>query len=179
MKIHSTPLKGLALVELKVHGDERGFFVERFREEWLQQLGIQEKFVQENHSRSAPGVLRGMHFQTNPPQGKLVGVTRGKIWDIAVDIRKNSPTFGHSFGVELSDTNGLLLWVPYGFAHGLCVMGNEPADVIYKVTGYYNPDTEGGFIWNDSDANLKWPEKNPLISARDQKLPRLKEISPL
>ena len=171
MKITDIPLKGSKIVELKVFGDKRGFFVERFREDHFRENGISGPFVQDNHSRSAPGVLRGLHYQTQPAQGKLVGVVQGRIWDVCVDIRKNSPTYGQSYGLELSVENGRLLWVPAGFAHGFCVLGEEPADVYYKVDGYYNPATEGGIRWDDSDLKIQWPLAKPTISARDQELP--------
>jgi dTDP-4-dehydrorhamnose 3,5-epimerase len=131
--------------------------------------------VQDNHSRSIPRVLRGIHFQKNPDQGKLVGALSGKIWDVAIDLRKTSPTFGKSFSLELSDQNGLLLWIPGGFGHGFCVLGEEPADVLYKVDHVYNPKTEGGIMWSDSDLNVKWPVENPIISEKDLKLMSFKE----
>lgn len=179
MKTHPTPIPGLILIEPKIFRDERGFFQERFRTDRFSELGITEPLVQDNHSRSVPNALRGLHFQTNPNQGKLVGVVRGKIWDVAVDIRKNSPTFGKHYSVELSDENGLQLWVPFGFAHGFCVLGTEPADVIYKVTGYYNAKTDNGFRWDDPSVGVKWPVKNPLLSPKDCVLPLLKDIAPL
>ncbi len=170
MKVISLELNGLKLIELKVHGDQRGFFVERFNQKNFRDEGLPTQFVQDNHSRSAPGVLRGLHYQTQPTQGKLVGVARGRIWDVAVDIRLQSPTFGKWFGVELSDLNGKLLWIPSGFAHGFCVLGNESADVLYKVDGLYNPKTEGGIRWNDPELKIEWPISNPAISERDEKL---------
>ncbi|HET6247000.1 MAG TPA: dTDP-4-dehydrorhamnose 3,5-epimerase [Tepidisphaeraceae bacterium] len=163
-------IKGLAIVELKVHGDARGFFVERFQGDRFAELGLPTRFVQDNHSRSAPLVLRGLHYQLRPSQGKLVGVVRGRIWDVAVDIRPDSPTLGRHFGLELSDMNGLLLWIPPGFAHGFCVLGEEPADVLYKVDANYNPAGEGGISWNDPDLAIKWPVNNPTVSKRDQTL---------
>lgn len=175
MKIFHPELKGLKVVELDVHGDARGFFVERFREDKFAALGLPTTFVQDNHSRSAPGVLRGLHFQTAPTQGKLVGVARGRVWDVAVDVRKDSPTRGQHFGLELSDTNGKLLWIPAGFAHGFCVLGEEPADVVYKVDALYNAASDAGIFWNDPDLKIAWPLKNPLISARDQKLPAFED----
>lgn len=175
MKVTSLALSGLKLIELKVLGDERGFFVERFRADVFQQHQIPIQFAQDNHSRSAPGVLRGLHYQVNPPQGKLVGVVRGRIFDVAVDIRPQSPTFGKYVGVELSDMNGSLLWIPPGFAHGFCVLGGDPADVYYKVDGLYNPKTEGGILWDDPDIAIEWPIQNPTISARDQKQPTFLE----
>jgi dTDP-4-dehydrorhamnose 3,5-epimerase len=170
MKFTPLEIPGLVLVELKLFGDERGFFVERFQQERFKEAGMPVSFAQDNHSRSAPGILRGLHYQTNPSQGKLVGVIRGRIWDVAVDIRPDSPFFGKSIGVELSDMNGRLLWLPAGFAHGFCVLGNEPADVLYKVDAPYNPKSEGGILWNDPELNIQWPISNPITSARDQKL---------
>jgi dTDP-4-dehydrorhamnose 3,5-epimerase len=168
MKVIRTELEGLCVVELKVHGDARGFFVERYNEKIFRENGLPTEFVQDNHSRSAPGVLRGLHYQFEPAQGKLVGAVGGRIWDVAVDIRKDSPTFGGSFGIELNDMNGKLLWVPPGFAHGFCVIGDEPADVFYKVTHLYNPKTDRGMMWNDPDLQIPWPITNPSLSAKDQ-----------
>lgn len=157
----------LKLVELKLHGDARGFFVERYREDAFANAGLPTVYKQDNHSRSAPGVLRGMHYQFNKPQGKLVGCVRGRIWDAVVDVRPSSPTYGKSYGVELSDTNARLLWVPAGFAHGFCVLGEDVADVYYKVTEIYNPEGERGIAWNDPDFAIQWPIENPQVSARD------------
>ena len=170
MKVTSVGIQGLLLVELKVYGDARGFFVERYHQQRFAEAGLPGQFVQDNHSRSAPGVLRGLHYQLGPSQGKLVGAVRGAIWDVAVDIRPNSLTYGQHFGVELSDVNGKVLWIPPGFAHGFCVLGNEPADVMYKVDTTYNPSGEGGIMWNDPEIALPWPIKNPTISTRDQAL---------
>jgi dTDP-4-dehydrorhamnose 3,5-epimerase len=171
--VKATPLdvKGLLLIELPMWRDERGFFVERFHATGFQALGLPAAFVQDNHSRSLPGVLRGLHYQNGPPQGKLVGVTRGRIWDVSVDIRPDSPTFGRSVGIELSDENGRLLWIPGGFAHGFCVLGQEPADVLYKVDTPYNPAREGGIFWGDADLAIQWPVDRPIVSARDEALP--------
>jgi dTDP-4-dehydrorhamnose 3,5-epimerase len=174
VKITPLDIEGLQLVELDIRGDARGFFVERFHLEQFRPF-ISVQFVQDNHSRSAPGVLRGLHFQHTPAQGKLVGVVRGAIWDVAVDIRPESPSFGRSFGVELSDLNGRLLWVPAGFAHGFCVLGNEPADVLYKVDAAYDPSGEGGICWNDPALGISWPVTEPKVSARDQVLPTFAE----
>lgn len=168
MKVEKCNIEGLLVVELDVYGDERGFFIERFQEQKFKDLGLPYNFVQDNHSRSAPGVLRGVHYQSEKPQGKLVGVLNGAIWDVAVDIRLESPTFGQHFGIELSDMNGKLLWVPPGFAHGFCVLGDKPADVLYKVTNLYNAAGEGGIMWNDSDFAIDWPVENPTISERDK-----------
>lgn len=170
MKVSGLGLDGLLLVELVVHGDARGFFVERFQFERFREAGLPVEFAQDNHSRSAPGVLRGLHFQHTPAQGKLVGVLRGRIWDVAVDIRQDSPTFGQSVGVELSDMNGKLLWIPPGFAHGFCVLGDEPADLLYKVDALYNPQGEAGIAWDDPDLAVPWPISEPLVSHRDTQL---------
>jgi dTDP-4-dehydrorhamnose 3,5-epimerase len=171
MQVTPLDLPGLCLVELKVHGDQRGFFVERYNRTAFEKHGIPSHFVQDNHSRSAPGVLRGLHYQYGPAQGKLVGVTRGRIWDVAVDIRHDSPTFGKSYEVELNDTNGKLLWIPGGFAHGFCVLGDEPVDLLYKVDNYYDPKSEGGIHYADKEIGLNWPLQNPTTSARDRELP--------
>lgn len=178
MQVKELELKGLRLIELKVFHDERGFFTERFNSKKFADAGLPTEFVQDNHSRSAPGVVRGLHYQTGPAQGKLVGVLRGRIWDVVVDIRAGSPTFGKNFGVELSDANGCLLWVPPGFAHGFMAIGDVPADVLYKVDQPYNPDGEGGILWSDSDLGIRWPQDlKPVVNAKDQVLPRFKEYS--
>ncbi len=167
-----TPLEftGLLLVKLPVFRDSRGFFTERFNAEAFAGHGLPARFAQDNHSHSLPGVLRGLHYQCNPAQGKLVGVICGRIWDVVVDLRRASATFGRSHGIELNDANGLQLWVPPGFAHGFCVLGAEPADVLYKVDGPYNPSGEGGVHWADPDLAISWPVKKPILSARDDKL---------
>src|SRR5262249_8496881 len=134
MEVKTTKLQGLKIIKLAVHKDDRGFFVERFHAQRIAKTGIPMQFMQDNHSRSEPGVLRGLHYQHNPAQGKLVGVIRGRVWDVAVDIRSQSPTFGQYEAVELSGDNGMLFWIPPGFAHGFCVLGSEPADMLYKVT---------------------------------------------
>jgi len=170
MEIKDCRLAGLKLIHLKLWGDSRGFFVERFHAAHLSEAGIPSHFPQDNHSRSAPGILRGLHYQHTPVQGKLVGVVRGKIFDVVVDIRKNSPTCGQWESFELSDENALLLWIPSGFAHGFCVLGEEPADILYKVTDYYNPAGEGGIRYDDPDLNITWPIAAPTISERDRKL---------
>jgi dTDP-4-dehydrorhamnose 3,5-epimerase len=168
-------LEGLMLVQLAVHGDSRGFFVERFQRERFLEHGLPTEFAQDNHSRSGPGVLRGLHYQTNPAQGKLVGVVRGAILDVVVDVRAKSPTFGKHLSVELSDMNGRMLWVPAGFAHGFCVLGTEPADVVYKVDSLYNPKTEGGIHPLDPDLAIAWPVAWPQLSERDRRQPSWKQ----
>jgi dTDP-4-dehydrorhamnose 3,5-epimerase len=164
-------LPGLKLVELKIFKDDRGFFTERYVASRFQEAGISASFIQDNHSRSKPGVIRGLHYQSNPAQGKLVGVIRGRIWDVVVDLRQGSATYGKWEGVELSDENGRLLWVPAGFAHGFCVLGDQDADVMYKVDAPYSPSTEGGIVYNDPGLAIKWPVAAPVVSGKDQVLP--------
>jgi dTDP-4-dehydrorhamnose 3,5-epimerase len=171
-------LDGLVLIEPVVHGDERGFFVESFRHQWLGELGIPDSFVQDNHSRSARGVLRGMHFQLGEGVGKLVRCARGKILDVAVDLRRGSPTFGKWEAFELDEEHMRELYVPVGFAHGFCVL-SEIADVLYKQTGYYDPDLDRGIAFDDPEIGIEWPlERDELIvSERDAAAPRLSEAA--
>jgi dTDP-4-dehydrorhamnose 3,5-epimerase len=171
----SPKISGLKLVELKIFPDNRGFFTERYHQERFTNLGIAGTFVQDNHSRSKPGVIRGLHYQHSPAQGKLVSVIRGKIWDVAVDLRKGSPTFGQWESFELSDENGLVLWIPGGFAHGFCALGNEDADVMYKVDTPYSPQNEGGISYADPDLAIRWPIQSPIVSPKDQVLPSFKD----
>jgi dTDP-4-dehydrorhamnose 3,5-epimerase len=171
MKVTPLGLEGVLLVELVVHEDYRGFFIERFQIEHFREHGLPTQFAQDNHSRSRPGVLRGLHYQHTPPQGKLVGVPRGRIFDVVVDIRPDSPTFGQHVGVELSDLNGKLLWIPAGFAHGFCVLGDEPADVLYRADALYGPGGEGGIAWDDPELAVPWPISDPIVSDRDRALP--------
>ena len=175
MKIEDLKLSGLKLITLDVHGDARGFFVERFSLEKFQEAGLPTDYFQDNHSRSAPGVLRGLHYQHDPAQGKLVGVINGRILDVAVDIRAASPTYGQHITIELSDMNGKLLWMPPGFAHGFCVLGDQPADVVYKVTATYNPAGEGGIRFDDPQIAVDWQLPAPQISTRDQQQPSFAE----
>ena len=163
----------VVLIELKVFKDGRGFFMETYKMPDFITAGIKGNFVQENHSRSSKGVLRGLHYQ-NPPfaQGKLVRVIRGEIFDVAVDIRKGSPTWGKWVGVILSEENKNILYVPAGLAHGFCVL-SEIAEVIYKTTNVYSAESEAGIIWNDEDLNIEWPVKEPILSEKDEKLPSL------
>lgn len=168
MKLLPTSIPDVQLIELTIHGDNRGFFVERYNEAKFKELGIPTHYVQDNHSRSAPGVLRGLHAQHTPSQGKLVGCARGAILDVAVDIRPNSKTFGQVVMEELSDSNGRLLYIPAGFAHGFLVISNELTDVFYKVSAPYNPQGETCILWSDPDINIPWPVTNPTISGRDQ-----------
>ena len=171
MEILSTEFTGLKVVQLKIYHDNRGFFVERFNKKLFQDLGLPVDYFQDNHSLSAPNVIRGLHFQNNPSQAKLVGCLRGKILDVAVDIRKNSPTFGKYFSIELSAENGKLLFIPAGFAHGFAVLGNEPADVMYKVDNQFSKEGDGGIRFNDPDLKIDWQIANPIISDKDKNLP--------
>ncbi|MDE1828864.1 MAG: dTDP-4-dehydrorhamnose 3,5-epimerase [Thaumarchaeota archaeon] len=162
------------LVEAKAFPDERGFFMESFKESAFDQGGINTKFVQDNYSHSIKGVLRGLHYQKDPKsQAKLVMAIKGQIYDVAVDVRKGSPTYGRWVGEILSEKNHKLLYVPKGFAHGFVVLSNE-ADVVYKVDNEYSPEHERGILWNDSDVGIKWPIDNPLMIKKDLELPTLK-----
>jgi dTDP-4-dehydrorhamnose 3,5-epimerase len=171
-----TQLDGVVLIEPQVHGDERGFLVETFREDTWRELGIEVEFVQENHSRSGRGILRGLHFQTEPGQAKLVRCLRGRIWDVAVDLRRDSPTYRRWEGHELDDERHRQLFVPAGFAHGFCVL-SEVADVAYKLSSYYDPATETGIAWNDPEVGVEWPISDPILSPRDQGAPGFAEIA--
>jgi dTDP-4-dehydrorhamnose 3,5-epimerase len=174
MRRLETRLEGPVLIEPAVHGDARGFFLETYRRRELAELGVQEEFVQDNHSRSRRGVLRGMHFQ--PGQAKLVRSARGAILDVLVDIRPGSPSFGRWEGFELDDESHRELFVPDGFAHGFCVL-SEVADVIYKVSTYYDPAAESGFRYDDPDVGIEWPQGIELqTSARDREAPALREL---
>ena len=171
MEISLTPFDGLKIIQLKIYHDNRGFFVERFNKKLFQELGLPVDYFQDNHSLSAPNVIRGLHFQSNPSQAKLVGCLRGRILDVAVDIRKDSPTLGKYFSIELSAENGKLLFIPAGFAHGFAVLGNEPADVMYKVDNQFSKEGDGGIRFNDSDLKIDWQISNPIISDKDKNLP--------
>ena len=175
MHIVRERLEGVVMIEPQQFVDSRGFFIERFNEQPFRDHGLPTRFCQDNHSRSFPGVVRGLHYQTHPAQGKLVGVVRGRIWDVIVDIRPASPTFGEHLATELNDANGCLLWIPPGLAHGFCVLGDEPADVVYKVDQPYNRQTEGGILWNDAELAIPWPVDNPIVSERDRQLPSFAE----
>ena len=165
------------VIKPKVFEDERGFFMETYKkEEFDEKAGIKGEFIQDNHSKSKYGVLRGLHFQREPyAQAKIVRSIRGEIYDAVVDLRKNSPTFGNYVGVNLSEDNRYQLYIPGGCAHGFLVL-SDVAEVIYKVDNVYAPDHEGGLIWNDPDVNIPWPNDNPSLSQKDQKLPTLREL---
>ena len=175
MKVLETVLPGVLIIEPKVFGDARGFFLESYQAERYRQLGIAHTFVQDNHSRSARGVLRGLHFQRSRPQGKLVSVSRGAVYDVAVDINPASPTCGQFVAVELNDENHRQLWIPPGYAHGFCVL-SDIADFQYKCTDYYIPEDEGGLLWSDPQVNIPWPIEQPLLSAKDQRNPTLAQL---
>ena len=171
-----TQLDGVALIEPEVHGDERGFLVETFRDDAWRELGVGVDFVQDNHSRSSRNILRGLHFQTTPGQAKLVRCLRGRIWDVAVDLRSESPTYRQWEGHELDDDRHRQLYVPVGFAHGFCVL-SDVADVAYKLSSPYDGATEAGIAWDDPDVGVEWPIADPILSERDRTGPRLAEIA--
>lgn len=176
MNVISTSISEVLVIEPKVFGDSRGFFFESFNQKnFSQATGLGVKFVQDNHSRSVKGVLRGLHYQIRQPQGKLVRVVRGQVFDVAVDIRRSSPTFGQWVGVELTEDNYRQLWVPPGFAHGFYVL-SDIADFLYKTTDYYFPDLERSLLWNDPAIAVSWPIEaavSPIISAKDKIAPKL------
>ena len=176
MKITETRLPGVLILEPKVHGDARGFFVETFRREACQAAGIELDFVQDNHSRSRRGVLRGLHAQAVRPQGKLVRCSRGEVFDVAVDIDPASASFGQWVGITLSDENHRQLWIPPGYAHGFVVL-SEVADFEYKCTDYYAPEHEFGVRWDDPDIGIEWPLSEPVLSAKDAALPSLRALA--
>ena len=173
--ITDSPLPGLKIIQLKSHEDNRGFFIEYFNKKTFSDLGLPLEYFQDNYSFSLPRVLRGLHYQENPSQAKFITCTRGQIYDVTVDIRKNSPTFGQHFGYELSASNAQALLIPAGFAHGFCVIGDEPAEVFYKVDNAYNKESESGIIYNDESLGIKWPIKNPIISQKDSQLKKFSE----
>ena len=170
-----TRLDGLVLLAPVVHGDQRGFFVETFRADTARRHGIPTEFVQDNHSRSRQGTLRGIHFQTEPGQAKLVRCPRGEILDVAVDLRRGSPTYGQWEAHVLDDVEHRQLFVPVGFGHGFAVL-SEVADVAYQVSSYYDPATESGIAWNDPDVGIDWQVADPLLSERDKQAPTLAEV---
>jgi dTDP-4-dehydrorhamnose 3,5-epimerase len=175
-----TRIPGLIVIEPAVFSDERGFFIETYKRQWHQEAGIPpaEEFVQDNHSRSTRGVVRGLHLQVGAGVAKLVRCARGRILDVAVDLRRGSPTYGQWEGVELDDERMCSLYVPVGFAHGFCAL-SEQADVVYKQSAYYDPAVERGIAWNDPDVGIEWPLplEQLIVSERDAAAPRLREIS--
>lgn len=176
MRVIQTKLNDCVIIEPDVHGDERGFFLETFQaERYAAQAGITLPFVQDNYSRSSRDVLRGLHFQIKKPQGKLVRVVKGEVYDVAVDIREDSTTFGQWEAVILSEENKIQFWVPPGFAHGFLVL-SETADFEYKCTDYYDDSDEGSILWNDPDLNIPWPIDNPCLSDKDTKAEKLTNL---
>ncbi|UMO88801.1 dTDP-4-dehydrorhamnose 3,5-epimerase [Pectobacterium sp. PL64] len=177
MQVKDTRIEGVKIIQPKVFGDDRGFFLETFEKKRYQEmLNINLDFVQDNHSRSSKGVLRGLHFQRSNPQGKLVRVVRGEVFDVAVDIRPDSPTYGAWEGVILSEENKTQFWIPPGLAHGFVVL-SDVADFEYKCTDYYNPANEGCLLWNDPDVGIEWPVTSPLLSEKDKLGRFFKELS--
>jgi len=174
MKIESLKISDLKLITLKSFPDERGFFGERFKASQFQAEGLPTNFVQDNFSRSLPKILRGLHFQWERPQGKLVTCLRGRIFDVAVDLRSNSASFGQHVSLELSGDQHQWFWIPAGFAHGFCVLGTHEADVFYKCDNEYNAKGESGIVWNDSDLQIAWPMQNPIVSGRDRQMTSFK-----
>jgi len=175
MKISATPLEGVFLVEPQVFADKRGFFMETYNRDKYAGAGIAKEFVQDNFSHSTSGVLRGMHYQLGHAQAKLVYVIRGEVFDVVIDIRRGSPSFGKWYGVTLSCENKRQLFVPEGFAHGFCVMSAE-ADFVYKCSDFYSPADENGILWSDTDIGIDWPLKNPVLSDKDALYKPLKDI---
>ncbi|MBN2375644.1 MAG: dTDP-4-dehydrorhamnose 3,5-epimerase [Sedimentisphaerales bacterium] len=176
-KITQTSLPGVVIIEPQIFGDDRGFFLETFHLQKYDELGLQKTFVQDNHSRSTCHVIRGLHYQLKHPQAKLVYVVRGEIFDVAVDIRRNSETFGRWTAAVLSDKNHQQMFIPQGFAHGFCVL-SDSADVTYKCTDFYTPGDDFGIHFADPDINIDWPSSTPILSEKDQQNPTLKSINP-
>ncbi|MGM0613127.1 MAG: dTDP-4-dehydrorhamnose 3,5-epimerase [Bacteroidota bacterium] len=176
MKIHKTDIPDLFIVEPVVFKDERGYFFEAHNQKKLREAGLDLTFVQDNESKSQKGVLRGLHFQKPPfAQGKLVRVIKGRVLDVAVDIRKGSPTFGKYHAVEISEENKRMFWIPPGFAHGFATLEDETI-FFYKCTDYYNKESEGSILWNDPDLNIDWQLENPVLSEKDQSSPRFADF---
>ncbi len=175
IKAKKTPLEGFLILELETFKDDRGFFLETFQEKNYKEAGIKDKFVQDNQSRSSKGVLRGIHFQVKRPQAQIVTVMRGCIFDVGVDLRQNSSTFGQWYGVELSDVGQRQVYMAPGIAHGFCVL-SDLADLHYKVSRFYDSDDECGMLWNDSEVNIDWPSINPLIHHRDATYQSLSQL---
>ena len=175
MKVSKAGLDGVLIIEPKVFRDSRGVFYESYSGIKYEEHGIPNHFVQDNHSVSTQGTVRGLHYQVNPGQAKLVRVARGEVLDVVVDIRKDSPTRGKWWGTRLSEMNYLQLYIPVGFAHGFCVL-SESAELQYKCSDYYSPENERGIIWNDPDLAIDWPAEQPILSKKDQTHPRFRDI---
>lgn len=178
MKMRPTALPGVVLIEPRVYTDHRGFLLEAFNDSRFRRHGLDLRFVQTNHSRSGAGVLRGLHYQVEKPQGKLVFVVRGAAYDVAVDVRRGSPNFGQWTGARLDDVNHHALWIPPGFAHGFCVLG-AGADLVYECTAEYDPDDEHAVAFNDPDIGIDWPGSDWLLSDKDRASPRLIDVPTL
>jgi dTDP-4-dehydrorhamnose 3,5-epimerase len=177
MNVLKTKIPEVLVLEPKVFGDDRGFFLESYNQQVFRDLGIDRDFVQDNHSRSSRGVLRGLHYQLQQTQAKLIRVVAGSIWDVAVDIRRSSPTFGQWVGVELSAENKRIFWVPEGFAHGFVGLSGS-ADVLYKASDFYSPIHENSLLWSDPELNIAWPlDGDPVISAKDKAALLLKDAA--
>jgi dTDP-4-dehydrorhamnose 3,5-epimerase len=174
VKFTETRLPGVVLIEPRLFGDARGFFMETYRADIFREHGIDVTFVQDNHSRSTRGVLRGLHYQEPFPQGKLVRCARGAIFDVAVDIRRGSPAFGKWYGTTLSEENRAMLWVPPGFAHGFCALTDD-AELLYKTTEVYHPEADYSIRWNDPQIAIEWPIPDPTLSAKDAAAPLLRD----
>jgi dTDP-4-dehydrorhamnose 3,5-epimerase len=177
LKVHATDIDGVYIVEPDVRADERGFFLETWNARAFEAAGLPAQWVQDNHSRSGRGVVRGLHYQLEVPQGKLVRVSSGRIFDVAVDLRRSSPTFGRWTACELSDRNQLMVWIPPGFAHGFLSLEDD-TDVIYKCTGFYDPAAERAIAWDDAELGIKWPEiprPEIQVSAKDASAPSFGE----
>ncbi len=174
MRVIETDLPGVRIIEPDIHTDSRGFFMESYNLREFSRHGLDDVYVQDNHSLSTKGTLRGLHYQLPPGQAKLVRVAVGEVYDVAVDIRRGSPTYGRWVGVWLSAANKRQLYIPTGYAHGFCVTSDQ-AEFLYKVTGYYDPALERGIAWDDPDIGVTWPVSDPLLSPRDRKQPRLRD----
>ena len=177
MKFTKTTLPGVWRIDPVVYEDGRGFFMEAHSRRVFAEHGVDVEFTQTNHSHSVRNTLRGLHYQVGQPQGKLVRVIRGSVFDVVVDMRRDSAAFGKIFTIELSESNRIMLYLPPGFAHGFCVL-SDAADFLYACTDYYFPRGERGVIWNDPDLSVPWPVKDPILSEKDRKLPRFKDIPP-
>ena len=176
LTIRRAEIPDVLIIEPQVFSDHRGFFMETYHRRKYADAGLDAVFVQDNHSRSRKNTLRGLHYQRAHPQGKLVWAASGEVFDVAVDIRRNSATFGKWFGVRLSDQNHLQLYIPPGFAHGFCVL-SETADLLYKCTDFYDPDDDFGILWNDPQIGIQWPALEPILSPKDSALPRLSQVA--
>ena len=177
MKIVETPLEGLLVIEPRIFGDDRGFFLETHHRQKYREYGIDRNFVQDNLSFSVKGTLRGLHFQIRKPQAKLVQALTGEIFDVAVDIRPVSPTYGKWYGIRLSEKNRFQMFIPEGFAHGFCVL-SDSAYFHYKCSAYYDSQDEGGILWSDQTVAIDWPVDDPIISSKDCRLPKLSDLPP-